>query len=83
MQVLVEGRLVGVFGGYLPGRIYRLDDGEEWEQVGNVVEHVYRKGPTCRIVSDGQRTYLDVEGTSDVAEVRRYLGRRWAGPGAY
>lgn len=51
--------------------------------MGYIVEHVYRKKPTCRLLSDGQRTYLDIEGTSNVAEVRRYLGMRWAGPGAY
>ena len=83
MSVVIESRIVGTFLGYALGVVHRMDDGSEWEQVGNVEEYVYRERPTCRIIWDRERHWIDVEGTSGVAEVRRYSGRRWAGPGAY
>jgi hypothetical protein len=56
-----------------------LDDGSEWEQTSDRKEYVYRERPACRVFWDQE----DVDGTSGVAEVRRYLGRRWAGRRAY
>jgi hypothetical protein len=82
MNVIVTSRIVGTFLGYSPGIIHQLDDGSEWEQVGSLEEYVYRERPGCRIIWERERHWLDVEGTSGVAEVRRYNGRRWPGPGA-
>jgi hypothetical protein len=82
MNVVISSRIVGTFLGYAPGVVDRLDDGSEWEQVGNVKEYVYRERPGCRIVWDRERHWIDVEGTSGVAEVRRYTWRPWSGPGA-
>ena len=83
MTVIVESRIIRTFLGYAPCVVHRLDDGSEWEQVGSVNEYVYRERPACRVIFDRERHWLDVEGTSGVAEVRRYLGRRWSGPGAF
>ncbi len=83
MDVVVSSRVVGTFLGYAPRAIHRLDDGSEWEQVGGVTEHVCRERPGCRILRDQGRLFLDVEGTSRIAEVRQFLGRRWSGAGAY
>ena len=83
MNVVVSSRIQGTFLGYAPGVVHRLDDGSEWEQVGSDQEYVYRERPGCRVVRDGERYYIDVEGTSGIAEVRRYTGNRWAGPGAF
>lgn len=83
MNVIVESRIIGTFLGYAPGIVHRLDDASEWEQVGNTKAYVYRERPSCRVIFDGGRLWIDVEGTSGVAEVRRYTGRRWAGPGAF
>jgi hypothetical protein len=80
---VVSSRIQGTFVGYAPGVVHRLDDGSEWEQVGKAQEYVYRERPACRILWDGQRHYIDVEGTSGVVEVRRYKGKRRAGPGAF
>jgi hypothetical protein len=83
MNVVISSRIVGTFLGYSLGVVHRLDDGSEWEQVGNVQEYVYRERPGCRVFWDRERLWIDVEGTSGVAEVRRYAGRRLPGPGAY
>jgi hypothetical protein len=65
-------RIQGTFLGYTSGVIFRLDDGTEWQQVGRAEEYVYREQSGCRVFWDGERLYIDVEGTSSVAEVRRY-----------
>jgi hypothetical protein len=76
MSVIVESRIIGTFLGYAPGIVHRLDDASEWEQVGAIKEYVYRERPSCRVIYDRERLWIDVEGTSGVAEVRRYSGRR-------
>ncbi len=83
MNVVAVSRIIGTFLGYAPGVVHRMDDGSEWEQVGNVEEYVYRERPACRIIWDRERLLIDVEGTSGITDVRRYSGRRWAGTGAY
>ena len=83
MKLVVMSHIQGTFLGYAPGVVHRLDDGSEWEQVGIVQEYVYQERPGCRIICDGERHWIDVEGTSGVAEVRRYAGRRLPGVGAY
>jgi hypothetical protein len=79
VRVLAEGKLVGVFEGYEPAKGYALDNCETWEQVGNVVEHVYRERPECRLLSYVDRCYIDVAGTSGVAEVRSLIWERMGG----
>lgn len=83
MSVIVESRIVGTSLGYAPHIVHRLDDGSEWEQVGNTKEYVYRERPRCRVFFGRERLWIDVEGTSGIAEVRRHMGKRWAGPGAF
>ncbi len=83
MRIVAESRIVGTFLGYAPGLVHRLDDGSAWEQVGQTQEYVYRERPGCKVVFERERHWIDVDGTSAVAEVQRYLGRRWSGPGAY
>ncbi len=82
MNVIVESRIIGSFLGYAPGIVHRLDDGSEWEQIGDTKEYVYRERPDCRIIIQNERIWIKVDGTDGVAEVRRYSGKRWAGPGA-
>ena len=83
MKIVVKSYIQGTFLGYAPGVVHRLDDGTEWEQTSNTEEYVYREHPGCRVFWDRDRLWIDIEGTSSVAEVRKYTGRRWAGPGAY
>jgi hypothetical protein len=81
--VVVASYIQGTFLGYAPGIVHRLDGGSEWEQTGETKEYVYRQRPGCRVFWDRERLWLDVEGTSGVAQVRRYTGKRWAGPKAF
>jgi hypothetical protein len=36
--MIVKPRIVGTVLGYSPGVMHRLDDGSEWEQVGDLKE---------------------------------------------
>ena len=83
MKVVVVSRIQGSFLGYVPGVVHRLDDGSEWEQTGNTREYVYDERPECRVFWDHERLWINVKGTSGVAQVRKYMGKRWAGPGAF
>jgi len=83
MKLVVVSHIQGTFLGYAPGVVHRLDDGTEWGQTGRAEEYAYRERPSCRVFWDGERLYIDMEGTSTVAEVHIYVGKRWARPGAY
>jgi hypothetical protein len=81
MNVVVQSHIQGTFLGYAPGIVHRLDDGSEGEQVGIPKEYVYRERPGCKVFFERERLWIDVEGTSGIAEVERYMGKRWAGAG--
>ncbi len=80
MRVVVVSHMQGTFLGYAPGVVHRLDDGSEWEQTVESKEYVYRERAECRVYWDRDRLWIDVQGTTGVAQVRKYMGRRWAGP---
>ena len=83
MKVVVVSHIQGTFLGYAPGVVHPLDDGSEWEQTGSTKEYVYRKRILCRVILDRERLWIDVDGTGTVAEVRLYIGRRWARTGSF
>ena len=43
-------------------------------RLGKIEEYVYRERPVCRIILERERHWIDVDGTSTVAEVRRTWG---------
>lgn len=70
-QVVCKSRVLGEFRGYQGGRVYRLENGEVWQQERNKFEFVYRENPGCLILSIGFDCFLDVEGTSTMVRIRR------------
>ena len=68
------GRLIG-------GWLGRSQDHKSAWRISSLAK-TYPERPACRIIWDRERHWIDVEGTSGLAEVRQYLGRRWAGLGA-
>jgi hypothetical protein len=82
VKLVVRSYIQGTFLGYAPGVVHRLDDGSEWEQMGDTREYVYRERPGCRVFWDRDRLWIGVEGAGGVVEVRKYLGKRRTGPGA-
>ena len=78
MTVVKESNIIGDFLGYGCGRVYRLADGSVWTQEGPTDEPCWRESPRCRIFfnQSTNQHYLDVDGTSGVAEVVEGLRRQ-------
>jgi hypothetical protein len=83
MRLVVVSHIQGTFLVYAPGIVHRLDDGSEWEQTGDAREYVYEERSECRVFWEQERLWIDVEGTSGAARVRKYMGKRWAGSGSF
>jgi hypothetical protein len=85
MALVHDGKIVGIFEGYSRGNLYALDNGTMWEQVCDRSEYAYRESPRCELSWDQSlgKFVLDVAGTSNTVVVRRWEGRKWAGPGAF
>ena len=80
----IESRMIGRCEGYRPNAVFELEDGSSWVQVSKHVEYVSRDRPAVRVWRDSTGLMaLDVEGTSGVVQVERYLGKRRSGLGAY
>ena len=69
MRPVTGTQIDGLFEGYEPGRLYRLTNGQMWRQVCLTSQYVYRDDPPARLLHDGVRYYLDVEGTDGVIRV--------------
>ena len=80
----IESRVVSRCEGYRPNAVFEFEDGSCWVQVSNHVEYVLRDRPAARVWRDSTGLLvLDLEGTSGVVQVERWMGKRWAGPGAF
>ena len=73
MDVVVEGRIKGAFKGWTWGAVFVLDQGihKKWKQVEN--KHQFRSlyRPKARLLRDGAKFYLEVEGADGTVEVKR------------
>lgn len=70
MELKFESRIVGEFDGFDDGKIFELDNGTKWEQVRYKYRYVYKYRPRVKIWYDG-RYHLEVEGVSEMIQVRR------------
>jgi hypothetical protein len=69
MRVVTGTQIDGLFEGYEPGRLYRLTNGQTWRQVCLTSQYACRDDPPSRLLHDGVRYYLDVEGADGVIRV--------------
>jgi len=73
MDVVIEAHIKGGFRGWKRGNVFVLDQGfhKKWEQVEDrdQLRTAYR--PKAKLLRDGHRYYLQVEGMSDMVEVAR------------
>jgi hypothetical protein len=63
MQLVLRTQIDGLFEGYEPGRVYRLSNGQWWRQLCLTSQYVFSEDPNVRLLHDGARYYLQVEGT--------------------
>jgi hypothetical protein len=71
MKVVTESVLDGLFTGWDGGNYYRLINGQVWQQVRRMVHYRYVYRPRARVLTDGARHFLEVDGVPKVAEVCR------------
>jgi len=67
----VESKIDGEFNGYEDGKIYKLINGQIWEQVSARYRCKYRYMPSVMVVRRDQVYMMKVEGMDDWVTVRR------------
>jgi hypothetical protein len=73
MDVMIEGRIKGAFRGWSRGSVFVLDHGScrKWQQVEDRDQFRSSFRPKARVLRDGSRHYLDVEGMDEMVEVKK------------
>jgi hypothetical protein len=61
----------GAFRGWRGRGTYELADGSVWKQVNYRYQYQYLYRPRARVISQGGRLLLEIEGMDDAIEVRR------------
>ena len=70
MRVLYTSKIDGDFPGWDGDKKYKLVNGTVWEMVQYKYEDKYLYCPAAKIVEEGGRRYLIVEGMTGKVEVR-------------
>jgi hypothetical protein len=70
LELACESRIVGKFRGWERDKIYKLEDGSKWEQVGLLFKYRFWYQPKAKVWRDESKYYLDVEGMDEQVEVR-------------
>lgn len=70
MRVERTSHINGAFKGWAGRGAYELTDGSVWVQAQYLYHYQYMYRPKARVVNDGGRYYLEVEGMKDRVEVR-------------
>ena len=71
--MVIEGHIKGAFNGWAQGTVFVLDKGfqKKWEQVEDKYQFRSSYRPKARLLRDGAKFYLEVEGADDMVEVKR------------
>ncbi|MCB0967899.1 MAG: hypothetical protein KDB37_13780 [Ilumatobacter sp.] len=67
----VKSRIDGEFNGTADEVVYKLVNGQIWQQVGYRYRYRYRYSPRVTIETRGTTGVMTVEGFSDTIKVRR------------
>lgn len=71
MRVVTEGQIDGAFSGWDGDTYYNLTNGQVWQQTHHKYAYHYAYRPNARVLTDGSRYFLEVEGMDEPIEVRR------------
>ena len=71
MEIVKDSKIRGRFKGWTGRGVYRLANGQVWKQVHYKYSYHYAYAPRAVLWQDGSTYYLEVEGMSDMIEVRR------------
>lgn len=67
----IRSKIQGAFHGYSGGAIFRLTNGQVWQQRRYRYRYKYKYRPDVRIFKDGSRYYIEVAGMNEPIEVVR------------
>lgn len=73
MDVVIESHIKGAFQGWDRGKVFVLDKGvhKKWQQIEDKYQFQSLYRPKARLLRDGSKFYLEVEGMEDSVEVKR------------
>lgn len=67
---VIESKIEGTFEGFNEGNIYKLDNGQLWEQTDFKYKYSYKYRPAVTIYKDGSAYYMKVDGVDGKAQVK-------------
>ena len=70
-QNLIESKIEDTADGYEYGKIFKLTNGQIWEQVGSRYRYQYKYRPDVLVLKKGGAWYLQIEGMNDSVRVQR------------
>lgn len=73
LELVLDAHIKGGFYGWKPGSVFVLDRGDpkKWRQVEDRHEFANAFRPKAKLFRDGTQFYLEVEGMSEMVEVKR------------
>ncbi len=71
MDLVLESQIAGAFEGWSGDTVFELTNGQKWQQARYAYRYVYKYMPRVKILRDGSRHYLAVDGMDDTIEVCR------------
>lgn len=71
-MIVEEGQLKGAFNGFKDaGTVFEFFAGRKWQQAAYKYHYHYAYMPRAKVIQEGSRYMLQVEGMNDSVEVRR------------
>ena len=74
MQLVTDSVINGAFHGWNGDNYYELANGQVWQQAHYKYNYHYAYRPRARVFTDGSWHFLEVEGMSEMIEVKRVSG---------
>ena len=71
MKLVAESQIKGAFKGWNGNNVFQLVNGQAWKQSHYKYHYHYAYRPKAKIWQDGSTHYLEVEGMSEMVEVRK------------
>ncbi|EPL3545297.1 TPA: hypothetical protein ACXNQ3_002494 [Serratia marcescens] len=69
MKIVKDSSLSDEFEGWGEDKVYEFDDGTKWKLASYNYSYSYSYRPKAKLLIDGSRYYLEVEGMGNPVEV--------------
>ena len=71
MRIVTQSQIEGEFEGMDFDRVFKLANGQAWQQAVGQYRYTYHSQPSVRVLEEGGRHVLDVDGFGELIAVRR------------